>query len=153
MKKLRVLLLKDVNGLGKKGEVVDVNDGYARNFLFPKGLAQEVSEGMLEHLNLQKLSQQKKEEKVIGRLKREKEIIEKEEFVMVAKVGEKGKLFGSITNKDIADVINQKLKLNIEKKQILLEEPIKSLGEYEVEIRLHPQITAKVKIVILPEER
>lgn len=100
MKKLRVLLLKDVNGLGKKGEVVDVNDGYARNFLFPKGLAQEVSEGMLEHLNLQKLSQQKKEEKVIGRLKREKEIIEKEEFVMVAKVGEKGKLFGSITNKD-----------------------------------------------------
>jgi len=84
MKKVKVLLLRDVNNLGKKGEIVDVSDGYARNYLFPKGLAQEVNEGMLEHLKLQEISQKKKEEKLLEKFRKEKEYIEKEVFVIKA---------------------------------------------------------------------
>lgn len=151
MKKIKVLLLKDVNNLGKKGEIVDVSDGYARNYLFPRGLAREVTEGMLEHLKLQELSQKKKEEKLLEKYRKEKSIIEGEVFVIKAKVGEKGKLFGSITSKDIAEVISKKLKLDIDKRQIDLEEPIKSLGEYNVEVKLHPQVVANAKILIEAE--
>lgn len=151
MKKIKVLLLKDVSNLGKKGEIVDVNDGYARNYLFPKGLAQEVTEGMLEHLKLQEISQKKKEEKLIEKYKKEKNIIEEQRFVIKAKVGEKGKLFGSITSKDIAEVITKKLKIDIDKRQVDLEEPIKSLGEYNVEIKLHPQVVANAKIIVEAE--
>lgn len=151
MKKIKVLLLKDVSNLGKKGEIVDVSDGYARNYLFPRGLAQEITDGMLEHLKLQEISQKKREEKLLEKYKKEKDIIEEQTFVIKAKVGEKGKLFGSITSKDIAEVIAKKLKIEIDKRQIELEEPIKSLGEYEVEIKLHPQVIANAKIVIEAE--
>ncbi|ACI19273.1 50S ribosomal protein L9 [Dictyoglomus thermophilum] len=151
MKKIKVLLLKDVNNLGKKGQIIDVSDGYARNYLFPKGLAQEVNEGMLEHLRLQEASQRKKEEKLLERFRKEKDNIEKETFVIKAKVGERGKLFGSITSKDIAEIISKKLKIEIDKRQINLEEPIKSLGEYSVEVKLHPQVVAKAKILVEAE--
>ncbi len=151
MKKVKVLLLKDVNNLGKKGEIVDVSDGYARNYLFPKGLAQEVNEGMLEHLKLQEISQKKKEEKLLEKFRKEKEYIEKEVFVIKAKVGERGKLFGSITSKDIAEIISKKLKIEIDKRQVNLDEPIKSLGEYNIEVKLHPQVVANAKVLIEAE--
>jgi large subunit ribosomal protein L9 len=152
MKKIKVMLLKDVSNLGKKGDVIDVSDGYARNYLFPKGLAQEVNEGLLENLKLQEISKKKKEEKLIEKYRKEKELIEKNTYVIKAKVGETGKLFGSITSKDVADIINERLKLGIDKRQVELEEPIKSMGEYEVAIKLHPQIVAKAKIIVEAEK-
>ncbi len=106
---------------------------------------------MLEHLRLQETSQRKKEEKLLERFRKEKDNIEKETFVIKAKVGERGKLFGSITSKDIAEIISKKLKIEIDKRQINLEEPIKSLGEYSVEVKLHPQVVAKAKILVEAE--
>uniref|UniRef100_A0A7C3MJV1 Large ribosomal subunit protein bL9 n=1 Tax=Dictyoglomus thermophilum TaxID=14 RepID=A0A7C3MJV1_DICTH len=152
MKKIKVMLLKDVDNLGKKGDVINVSDGYARNYLLPKGLAREVNEGLLENLKLQEISKKKKEEKLIEKFRKEKELLEKNTYVVKAKVGETGKLFGSITSKDVADIINEKLKLGIDKKQVELDEPIKSLGEYEVTIKLHPQVVAKAKIIVEAEK-
>ncbi|MCS7201620.1 MAG: 50S ribosomal protein L9 [Dictyoglomus sp.] len=151
MKKYKVLLLKDVTGLGKKGEIVEVSDGYARNYLFPRGLAQEVTDKMLKSIEEQKLLQQKKEERAIIKFRKDKELLEKEVFVIRTKVGEKGKLFGAITSKDIAEEIHKKCKIFIDKKQILLEEPIKNIGKYDVSIKLHPQIIAKIKLEVVPE--
>ncbi len=151
MKKHKVLLLKDVNGLGKKGEVIDVSDGYARNYLFPRGLAQEVTEGMLKSIQEQKLLQQKKEERAIIKFRKDKEILEKDTFIIKKKVGERGKLFGAITSKDIVEEIQKKCKISLDKKKVLLGEPIKNIGKYEIEIRLHPQLIAKIKVEVIPE--
>ncbi|MGB9857203.1 MAG: 50S ribosomal protein L9 [Dictyoglomaceae bacterium] len=151
MKKYKVLLLKDVESLGKKGEVVEVSEGYARNYLFPRGLAQEVTEKMLKSIEEQKLLQQKKEERLINKFKRDKEILEKDTFVIKTKVGEMGKLFGAITSKDIVEEIQKKHKISLDKKQVLLEEPIKNIGKYDIEIKLHPQVVAKIKLEVIPE--
>ncbi|PMQ02515.1 MAG: 50S ribosomal protein L9 [Dictyoglomus sp. NZ13-RE01] len=151
MKKYKVLLLQDISGVGKKGEIVEVSDGYARNYLFPRKLAQEVTEKMLKSIEEQKLSQQLKEERLINKYKKDKEILEKEILVIRTKVGEKGKLFGAITSKDIAEELKKKFKMEIDKKQVLLEDPIKNIGIYDVEVKLHPQVIAKVKVEVIPE--
>jgi len=151
MKKYKVLLLQDISGVGKKGEIVEVSDGYARNYLFPRKLAQEVTEKMLKSIEEQKLSQQLKEERLINKYKKDKEILEKEILVIRTKVGEKGKLFGAITSKDIAEELKKKFKMEIDKKQVLLEDPIKNIGIYDVEVKLHPQVIAKVKVEVVPE--
>lgn len=151
MKKYKVLLLKDIEGLGKKGEIIEVSDGYARNYLFPRRLAQEVTERMLRSIEEEKLLKQKKEERAIIKFRKDKEILEKETFTIRTKVGEKGKLFGAITSKDIAEEIQRKCKIAVDKKQILLEEPIKNIGKYEIEIKLHPQIVAKIRLEVIPE--
>lgn len=151
MKKYKVLLLKDIEGLGKKGEIIEVSDGYARNYLFPRRLAQEVTERMLRSIEEEKLLKQKKEERAIIKFRKDKEILEKETFTIRTKVGEKGKLFGAITSKDIAEEIQRKCKIVVDKKQILLEEPIKNIGKYEIEIKLHPQIVAKIRLEVIPE--
>ncbi|MCX7845932.1 MAG: 50S ribosomal protein L9 [Dictyoglomaceae bacterium] len=151
MKKYKVLLLKDVEGLGKKGEIIEVSDGYARNFLFPRGLAKEVTERMIKSIEEQKLLQQKKEERAIIKFRKEKELLEKETFVIKTKVGEKGKLFGAITSKDIVEEINRRCKISVDKKQVLLEEPIKNIGKYDIEIKLHHQIIARIRLEVIPE--
>lgn len=151
MKKYKVLLLQDISGVGKKGEIVEVSDGYARNYLFPRKLAQEVTEKMLKSIEEQKISQQLKEERLINKYRKDKEILEKEILVIRTKVGEKGKLFGAITSKDIAEELKKKFKMEIDKKQVLLEDPIKNIGIYDVEVKLHPQVIAKVKVEVIPE--
>jgi large subunit ribosomal protein L9 len=151
MKKYKVLLLKDVEGLGKKGEIVDVSDGYARNYLFPRGLAQEATEKMVRGLEEQKLLQKKKEERLILKYEKDKEILEKNTFVIKAKVGEKGKLFGAITSRDIVEEIQKRYKISLDKKQVLLEEPIKNIGKFDIEIKLHPKVIAKIKLEVIPE--
>lgn len=151
MKKFKVLLLRDIEGVGKKGEIIEVSDGYARNYLFPRGFAQEVTEKMLQSIKDQEIMQKKKEEKLLNKFKKDKELLEKDTFIIKTKVGEKGKLFGAITSKDIVEEIQKKYKISLDKKQVLLEEPIKNIGKYDVEIRLYSQVMAKIKLEVIPE--
>ncbi|HHU70067.1 MAG TPA: 50S ribosomal protein L9 [Thermoanaerobacterales bacterium] len=143
-----VILQKDVKKLGAKGDIVKVSDGYARNYLLPRGLAVEATEKGITHVKTLKKQQQRKEENELKEAKKLAEKLEGQVFVLKAKAGEKGRLFGSITSKDIADSIKNKFGLSIDKRKIDLPEPIKALGSYEAEIRIYPGVTAAIKVVV-----
>lgn len=149
---MQVVLLEDVRALGRKGQVVKANDGYARNYLIPRKLGVEATPA-----NLAKLKQQKKhEEKVAAdQLAAAKELaasIAGKTVVMSAKVGEGGKLFGAIASKEIAEEAGKQLGLDVDKKKIVLPEPIKTLGKHEVSLKLHRDVTAKLTVEVNEEK-
>lgn len=141
-----VILLKDIKGTGKAGDVVKVSDGYARNLLIPKGYATEASTGNVKNLEKQKaLLEEKKEQE---RAKAE-ELAGKLAGVsvnIVTKSGEGGRLFGSITSKDIADALKEQHKIDIDKKKLVMDSPIKHVGETEIQIKLYHEISANLKV-------
>jgi len=147
---MKVILKEDVHGLGKAGQIINVKDGYARNFLFPKGLALVADEKNMRLLEYQK----KKFEEQAKKKRQDAESIAERltgiQITIKSKAGEGQKLFGSITSKDIAEAL-QKEGFSIERKQIMISEPIKRLGEYEVEVKLHSNINAKLKINVVAE--
>ncbi|MEN2994427.1 MAG: 50S ribosomal protein L9 [Thermodesulfovibrio sp.] len=147
---MRVILKEDVQGLGKAGQIVNVKDGYARNYLLPKGLALVADEKNLKVLEYQK----RKIEEEAKKKRQDAESIANRlsslELKIQAKAGEDQKLFGSITAKDIAEAL-QKEGFSVEKKQINILEPIKRLGEYEVEVKLLQNVTARLKVVVVSE--
>jgi large subunit ribosomal protein L9 len=147
---MKVILKEDVHGLGKAGQIINVKDGYARNFLFPKGLALVADEKNMRLLEYQK----KKFEEQAKKKRQDAESIAERltgiQITIKSKAGEDQKLFGSITSKDIAEAL-QKEGFSIERKQIMISEPIKRLGEYEVEVKLHSNINAKLKINVVAE--
>ncbi len=145
---MKVILKSDVKGLGKKESAVEVSDGYARNYLIPRGFAVEASLTNLNVMNTRQEAERKKKEREIEKAKLLAEKIKTITVVFKAKAGENGKLFGSITNKDIADKLKSSFKLDIDKKQIYLEEAIKSLGTTEVDIKLHFEINAKLTVKV-----
>ncbi|WAM33221.1 50S ribosomal protein L9 [Caldicellulosiruptor morganii] len=145
---MKVVLLQDVKGLGKKDSIVEVNDGYARNYLIPRKLAAPLTEGLEKHIKEKKEAEQKKKEKELMQAKELAQKLEKSKLTIVARAGENGKLFGSITNKEIADEIKKQLGLEIDRKKIELEEPIKQIGSYDVSIRLYQGILAKLKVQV-----
>lgn len=141
-----VILLKDVKGTGKAGEVVKVSDGYARNLLIPKGMATEASDGNIRNLEKQKALI---EEKRVQEQKKAQELADKLSGLtvqIVSKSGEGGRLFGSITSKDIADALQEQHKIEIDKRKFVMESPIKQTGEAEVLIKLYQEISAKLKV-------
>ncbi|RJE47376.1 MULTISPECIES: 50S ribosomal protein L9 [unclassified Dehalobacter] len=145
---MKVILKEDVKALGKKGKVCEVTDGYARNFLIPRGLAVEATQG-----NVQDLAHKQKQEEL--RKQREKQEaldlsqkIENMDIIVKVKVGEKGRLFGSVTNKEIAEVLEKEYQLKLDKRKIEVKEPIKGLGEYQTTVKLHSEVTARLKIKI-----
>lgn len=144
---MKVIFLKDVKGQGKKGEVKDVSEGYARNFLIPRGLATAANESNLKQLEqLKKAENRRKEqEKKEAMVTAEKLKSVKLEFQV--KAGEGGRLFGSITNKQIAESLEKK-GYKIDRRKIILDEPIRSLGVTNVQIRLHPEVTATVSVQV-----
>ncbi|AZT89946.1 50S ribosomal protein L9 [Caldicellulosiruptor changbaiensis] len=143
---MKVVLLQDVKGLGKKDSIVEVNDGYARNYLIPRKLAAPLTEGLEKHIKEKKEAEQKKKEKELMLAKELADKLEKNYVIIKAKAGENGKLFGSITNKEIADEIKRQLGIDIDKKKVDLEDPIKQIGSYEVSIRLYQGVLAKLKV-------
>lgn len=145
---MKVILLEDVKSLGKKGETVNVSDGYARNLLLPKKLGVEATAKNLNELKLQKAHEDKvAAEKLEEARAFAKELEEK--FVTVAiKVGEGGKVFGSVSTKEIAEAAKVQLGYDIEKKKMQLSNPIKVLGTTEVPVKLHPKVTAKLKVIV-----
>ncbi|MEC2075621.1 50S ribosomal protein L9 [Metabacillus fastidiosus] len=143
---MKVIFLKDVKGKGKKGEVKNVADGYAHNFLLKQNLAVEAT-----NANMKTLDAQKKKEEVIAaeeleQSKELKETLEKLTVELTAKSGEGGRLFGSITSKQIADELNKSHKIKIDKRKIELPDAIRSLGYTNVPVKLHPEVTATVKV-------
>ncbi|WP_244834139.1 50S ribosomal protein L9 [Clostridium sp. BJN0001] len=147
---MKVILLKDVKKIGKKGEVINTSDGYARNFLFPRKLAQEATDSNLHILNnkiandrKQKLAELEEAQKLAAELKGKSVTIK-------AKTGENGKLFGAITSKDVAELIKKNYKVDVDKKKIVMN-AIKVEGEYEIEVKLYPEVSTKMKINIVKQ--
>lgn len=148
---MKVILLADIKGVGKKGEVINASDGYARNFLFPRKLALEATEGNLSVLNQKKETERRKKLAEIEAAQKHADELKGKEVKIMAKSGEHGRLFGSITSKDVADALNSQLKLNIDKKKIVVD-TIRQLGTYEVEVKLYPEISTKIKVVIVEQK-
>lgn len=146
---MKVILLADVKGKGKAGDVVKVNDGYARNMLFPKGLAKEATAGNLKNLEHQKAIAAEQE----AERKAEAEATAKKLADLTVKIetkaGDNGKLFGSITSADIADACKEQAGIEIDKKKIVLDTPVKQAGNVEVQVKLYPEVTAKLKVEII----
>ena len=135
---MKVILLEDVKALGKKGQIVDVNDGYARNFILKKKLGLEATSTNLNNLKLQKAN----DEKIA------KEILEKLTVVVKMKAGEGGRVFGSVSSKEIAEEAKKQFGVEIDKKKIVMEEAIKSFGAFELPVKLHPEVTAKLRVKV-----
>ncbi|NLN41406.1 MAG: 50S ribosomal protein L9, partial [Clostridiales bacterium] len=136
---MKVILLKDVKGTGVKGDVVNISDGYARNFLFPKGLAIEATKANLDELKNKERAQQKRIEQEKQEARELAKKISEITLVIKAKSGENGKLFGSVTNKEIAQELKKQHNITIDRKKIVLDEPIKQLGQMELEVKLYPE--------------
>lgn len=145
---MKVILLEDVKTLGKKGEVVNVSDGYARNMLLPKKLGVEATPKNLNDLKLKKAHQQKLAQDNLEAAREFAKNLEGKEVVVTLKVGEGGKTFGSISAKEISDAAQEQIGMTLDKKKLQLESPIKTLGVTEVPLRLHPEVTGTVKVVV-----
>jgi large subunit ribosomal protein L9 len=143
---MKVIFLKDVKGKGKKGEIKNVADGYAQNFLFKQGLAIEATPANLKALEAQKNKQKKEAEEELARAKQLKEQLERLTVELSAKAGEGGRLFGSITSKQIAEALQSQHNIKIDKRKIELNDAIRSLGYTNVPIKLHPEVTATLKV-------
>ena len=148
---MKVILTQDVKKIGKKGEIINASDGYAKNFLFPKKLAVPADAQNLNELKAKQASDRHKKELETEEAKKIAEQIKKIEITIKAKIGENQKLFGSITSKEISEYIEEVLKIKIDKKKINLKEPIKSLGEFPVEIKLYEGVTLKTTVHIIAE--
>lgn len=145
---MKVILLQDVKSLGKKGELVKTSDGYARNFLFPQGLAKEANAQALNELKNAENAKQYKIETEIKKANEAKAALEGETFKMTAKAGNGGKLFGSVTPKEISAEIKRQKGIDVDKRKISLDADIKSFGTYNAEIKLYNGIIAKVKVQV-----
>lgn len=145
---MKVIFLADVKGKGKKGEIKEVPTGYAQNYLIKNKLAQEANKGNVAELAAKKKAQDKNEAEILAEAKALKEKLEKEETVieLKAKAGEDGRLFGSIPSKQIATALEKQYKVKIDKRKIELENPIRSLGFTNVPAKLHPDVTATLKV-------
>ena len=143
-----VILMKDVKGSGKAGDVVKVSDGYARNMLLPKGLAKEATEGNIRSLEKQKAIAAEKLEEHKAAAKEMAAKLEKITLKIESKGGDSGKLFGSITSKDIAEALEKQEGMKIDKKKIEMKTPIKQAGETEVTLKLFTEISAQLKVSV-----
>lgn len=148
---MKVILVEDVPKLGKRGSVVEVADGYARNYLLPRKLAVLATEERLEELNREKAREERKKQKELEEARKLARILEGSTITLVARAGEGGKLFGSITNKEIAQAIENTFHISIDRRKIELEEPLKVLGSYPVILRLHPEVQAKITVEVVTE--
>lgn len=146
---MEVVLLEDVKSLGKKGQIVKVNDGYARNFILPKKLGIEATPKALNDLKLQKANEQRIEEQKLAEAKDLAQKLSKASVTVAMKAGEGGKAFGSISGKEISKAITEQLKLDIDKKKFQMPEPIKTFGTHEVPIKLHKDVTAKLAVKVV----
>jgi len=145
---MKVILLQDVKALGKKGQIVDVSDGYARNSLLPKKIAAEANSKNLNDLKLQNANKEKVAAEQLADAKAFAEELKTKEIIVHIKGGEGGRTFGSVSSKEIAAAFKQQCGVEIDKKKIQLEESIKSFGVYDVKIKLHPQVMGSLKVKV-----
>jgi len=149
---MKVILTQDVKGSGKKGDTINVAEGFARNFLFPKNLAIEATDGNMKEIARQKAVLEAKKAEELGNARLLAKQLEKVSLTMAVKIGEGGKLFGSINTKDIGEELEKKYGLELDKRKIELKGPIKNLGTHQVAIKLHPEVTATIDIKVIAAE-
>lgn len=145
---MKIILTEDVKSLGKKGEIVEVNDGYARNFILPKKLGLEANGRNMNDLKLQKANADKLAKEQLEAAQEFARVMETKEVIVTMKSGEGGRVFGSVSSKEIAQEAKKQCQMEIDKKKIQLPEPIKSFGVYEVSVKLHPKVTGKLKVKV-----
>ena len=148
---MKVILLQDVKKMGKKGDVIEASDGYARNYLFARKLAEEATANALHVVNAKKENERKKKLAELEAAQKLAAELKGKEVTINAKAGDNGRLFGAITNKDVAEVINSQFNLSIDKKKIVVN-TIKVAGTYEVEVKLYPEVSTKMKVNIVPKQ-
>ncbi|MCI1958725.1 MAG: 50S ribosomal protein L9 [Clostridia bacterium] len=146
---MKVILLQDVKGSGKKGQTINASDGYAANFLIPRKLAIMATDGNLNALKQQKKAEDRKTAEELAKAQQMAKKLEAITVKVTVKTGDNGKLFGSVTNKEIAQAMEEQSGIKIDKKKVVLDEPIKMTGEQKVDVKIHPQVTAKVKVAII----
>ena len=146
---MEIVLLEDVKALGKKGQIVKVNDGYARNFILPKKLGVEANAKNLNDLELKKANEEKVAAEQLAAAKKLAAEMEEMSVTVSIKAGEGGRTFGSVSTKEIAKAAMEQLKLDIDKKKMVLPEPIKSLGVTEVPVKLHKDVTAALRVKVV----
>lgn len=149
---MKVILKENVDNLGYIGDVIEVNKGYARNYLFPRGLAIEHSSGNLKSMEHLKKKEWEKRNRELLEAKELADKLNQLNIVFKAKVGKDGRLFGSITNKDIAQYLADNYQIEIDRKKIEYNETMKKIGDYPVTIRLHKEVAARLNVIIAPEE-
>lgn len=145
---MKVILLADVKSLGKKGEIVNVSDGYARNMLFPKKLGIEANAKNLNDLKLQNQNKEKVAKETLEAAQKFAKELENMSVTVLIKVGDNGRVFGSISAKEIAEAAKKQLGIEIDKKKLIMESPIKSLGVTMVPLRLHPKVIGELKVQV-----
>ena len=148
---MRVILTQDVKKLGSKGDMAEVSDGYARNFLIPRGLAEEANTGNVKELKKIQQAEEKRFQKENERAKKVSEKLGSTPVVVKTKAGDNGKLFGSVTSKDVADAIIKQLNIKVDKRKIDFSEPIKSLGNYTFKVKVHPEVHGEVTVKVITE--
>ena len=146
---MEIVLLEDVKALGKKGQIVTVNDGYARNFILPKKLGVEATSKNLNDLKLKKANDAKLAAEILEAAKELAAKLDESKVTLSIKAGEGGRAFGSVSNKEISKAITDQLGLEIDKKKIVLNDPIKSIGSFEVPIKLHKDVTARLAVKVV----
>ncbi len=148
---MRVILKREVRGLGRPGDVKDVADGYAQNFLLPRGLAIEATAGELKHLARERDAQRAKQDRAHADAEELAKRLSELTLVFRLKAGEQGKTFGSVTNKDVADALRREHRIEVDKTKVHLPEPVRSLGVHTVEVRLLTDVRANVTVAVEPE--
>lgn len=148
---MQIILTQDVKALGKKGEMVNVSDGYARNFILPKKLGVEANAKNLNDLKLQKAAEEKRQKEILEEAKVLGKDIESKTLEVRIKTGEGGRTFGSISSKEIAQELKFQYGLDIDKKKLQVNDPIKTLGTHTVPVKLHPQVTAELKVKVVEQ--
>ena len=145
---MKVLLLQDVKGRGKKGDLIEVADGYGRNVLIAKKLAEPATAANINNYKLRKQNEAKPAAENLARAKAVKEEIAGRSVVIPIKVGGAGRAFGAVSTKEIADAVAEQLNLTVDRKKIVLTNPIKELGEYDVPVKLHPEVPMTIRVEI-----
>lgn len=148
---MKVILLKDIKGTGKKGDVINASDGHARNYLIPRGLAKEATEGNVNALSHQKKSSDKKKAAEVQAAQELADKISELKLEFKTQAGEGGRLFGSITSKDIAEALKKQHDIKVDKKKIVMDGPIKLLGTEEIKIKVYPKIAGTLKVSVTEE--
>ena len=145
---MKVILLEDVKSLGKKGDVVKVSDGYARNMLFPKKLGIEATAGNMKNLEQKRKIDEKNAAEELKKAQEFAKDLETKSVTVGIKVGTGGKTFGSVSTKEIADAAKKQLGIEIDKKKMVLASPLRELGETQVPVKVHPKVTANLKVIV-----
>ena len=148
---MQIILLSDVKGLGKKGEIVNASDGYAKNFIIPKKLGVEATPKHMNDLKQQKRAEEKRQEEILEEAKALAEQFKGKSVALSIRVGKDGKAFGQVSTKEIAEEAKKQLGLDIDKKKMVLNDPIKSGGSFKISVKLHPKVTAELLVLVKEE--